>query len=623
MRCRWSRDNSDEDSLTMVAVELDPNTKSYGLVRYHIPVSDNTSSKTGFQRSFQQLFHLQAQSFKVSSLTVSQNADVVVVATHDLAVFKSITQLKLFVWNQQESKYDFKWDFSMRSPLYKVVLSPLVTDSFSSAVHIVTSRADDAPKLAHLVWTPQQGTVEEHSIGSPTDLTRNQLEGIRPNVLYFSPLELEKDHGHCSSVKLVCSWHKLLPEDSQNNKPRAYSTFRSSTSVTPAVFLSWCYQRSLPYNFAGAMYPVGYRLVMESYLYSEREDEFDRVTDPSMGRRAPNLLQFTESPISKPRRRSKLPLSTDWISYNRPLDESIVPLDAVPETESADILPILSTCRITIIDGVLQIKPPSKARTALETWVMAQKSGHKKEPLLKSVGFDLREPQSQFSTRKNQIQKLESVMHSIQQSCMDTDLVEKRTAEQQCMMIERIVKAEYYNAVKRMRGREKMAARNQSKQALLVSLLKSSEEEKRLKAQQREMEEKAARLEVETLVSELVGIVCDNADKSISGDDDDTASSNCEADGSGGDDDEAANGAIADLNTNGTACADGESGMDVDADDVEATDGADEALDVCVDTDSRALVTMDVDTDGNGDEVAGSGDVECQPPTSPASAADF
>lgn len=627
MRCRLRRD-VEEQHVSAVTVEYDSNAKSYALVRYHIPISDNMSLEPVVQRSQVLLFHLQAQMFRVVSLTVSHAADVVVVATQDLTHAKGTTQLKVFAWNQTESTFVFKWDFSMRSPLYKVSLSPSATTDSLGSVNIVTSRAKESWILVHLVWTPQQGTVEEHSIGLPTDIARTQLVDLRPNVFYFSPLGLQQDKGHYSSVSLVCTWHKVSTEDSLHNKTRSNPSYHLAVSTQPAAFLSWCYQRSLTYNFAGAMYPVGYRLVMESYMYSEREDEFDRVTDPSTGKRISSLRQLEESSILKPRRPSKLPLSVDWIQYQRPLEDSIVPQDVSPETDSADILPILSTCRITIIDGILQIKPPSKARTALETWVMAQKSGNKKSPSPTSVGYDLREPRPQFSLRENQLQKLEGVAQSMQKTCLDTHLVEKRTVDQQCMMIERIVKAEYVNAVKKMRAKEKMTARQQNKQALLVSLLKSSEEEKRLKAQQREMEERAVRLEVETLLGEIVGTVCDKADEESSSDDndDDGTSDNSDGDESDADadaDDDGDENSDADADADADddaeaghdsavdAGANNEAGMDVDP----GVDGEDVVSDAG--NGAPAVESMDVDDEGGIDDDAG--DVERQP--SPAEAA--
>lgn len=615
MRCRLRRDG-EEHQLSAVTVEYDPNAKSYALVRYHIPISDGVSLEPVAQRFHVPLFHQQSQMFKVVSLTVSRTADDVVVATQDLTLAKSTTQLKIFAWNRYESTFDFKWDFNMRSPLCKVSLCPSATTDSLGSVDIVTSRANEPWLLMHLVWTPQQGTVEEHSVGSPTDIPRAQLEDLRPNVFHFSPLGLQRDQGHYSSVALVCSWHKLSTEDPVHSRPRNNLSYRPSISTQPVAFLSWCYQRSLTYNFAGAMYPVGYRLVMESYMYSEREDEFDRVTDPSMGKRNSSLRQLEESSILKPRRSSKLPLSVDWINCHRQLEDSIVLSDVSSETDSADILPILSTCRITIIDGVLQIKPPSKARTALETWVMAQKSGHKKSPSPTSVGFDLREPQQQFSLRENQMQKLESVMQSIRKTCLDTDLVQKRTYDQQRMMIERIVKAEYFNAVKKMRGKEKMAARQQSKQALLVSLLKSSEEEKRLKAQQREMEEKATRLEVETLLGDIVGVVCDKAAEAGLSDDggtldnDDDDGSDSDDDGDDTADDVGDDNVDADRHSDGDAGAKNEADMDIDPD---VDDHADVVSDAGIE--APAVESMDVDDNdgGIGDDAGDGGNTERQP----------
>lgn len=103
----------------------------------------------------------------------------------------------------------------------------------------------------------------------------------QPDASQLLTLALGPRYPHAGSLLNTASSSSSDPTSAWSYRSSLFAVCTERVLVGKEVYtrLWMCRHPNVPIHFAGAMYPVGYRLVRESVPYREREDEFDRVPD--------------------------------------------------------------------------------------------------------------------------------------------------------------------------------------------------------------------------------------------------------------------------------------------------------------------------------------------------------
>lgn len=432
----------------------------------------------------------------VIGMKASECGKTVIVVSRDTVSLS--TQATVFEWNCSDSpELTICNSFNISSPILGVNIN-----AKGDEMQFVTQSTISTRHLSLLRWSPFANIVNEEDLGIAIG-DDTVLDNRSFTVMFWDSKPKITSKTFSSTVFLVC----LASRGASNlqfsigspMKPRQSQT-RLQPSGDSNSRLYWCYKRNVKYDFAGAMYPVGYRLVMESYLYHEKEDEFDRIEQvPVCKNSFPTLENL---PVRKPSQARKelrrwLPYTETFNFLHLEMSSGKTSLDISSRASigQADILPILSTCRINIVGGALQIKPPSKCRLALEEWISSPSSSELCQFSLPDIAnMSVSRP---LSTKT---QRIVNIANAIESICLNEKELSRRKTDIECTIVERTVKAEYHAAIRKVRTKERFLAKQQNKQNLLMSLLKSNEEEKR----KRWIQEQDIKREVSSVIDHII-----------------------------------------------------------------------------------------------------------------------